>query len=40
MPADGWQHMLCVEAARILQPKTLSPGEEWTGRQCLTFSVA
>lgn len=40
MPADDWQHMLCVEAARILQPKTLSPGEEWTGRQCLTLSAA
>ncbi|MDO9001904.1 MAG: D-hexose-6-phosphate mutarotase [Aquabacterium sp.] len=37
MPADDWQHMLCVEAARILQPKTLAPGEEWTGRQCLTL---
>jgi glucose-6-phosphate 1-epimerase len=40
MPEDGWQHMLCVEAARILQPKTLSPGEEWTGRQSLTLLAA
>jgi len=40
MPADDWQHMLCVEAARILQPKTLSPGEEWAGRQCLTLLAA
>ncbi|RZI84534.1 MAG: D-hexose-6-phosphate mutarotase [Rubrivivax sp.] len=36
MPQDGWRHMLCVEAARILQPKTLAPGEEWVGRQSLT----
>jgi glucose-6-phosphate 1-epimerase len=40
MPAGDWQRMLCVEAARIMQPKTLSPGEEWTGRQCLTLSAA
>lgn len=40
MPPSDWQHMLCVEAARILQPKTLSPGEEWTGRQSLTLSAA
>ncbi|MGH6647684.1 D-hexose-6-phosphate mutarotase [Aquabacterium sp.] len=40
MPAPDWEHMLCVEAARILQPKTLSPGEEWTGRQSLTLLAA
>ncbi|MDI1259677.1 D-hexose-6-phosphate mutarotase [Aquabacterium sp.] len=40
MPAGDWQYMLCVEAARILQPKTLSPGEEWTGRQALTLLAA
>ncbi|MBC7702255.1 D-hexose-6-phosphate mutarotase [Aquabacterium sp.] len=40
MPVDDWQHMLCVEAARVLQPKTLAPGEEWTGRQCLTLLAA
>jgi glucose-6-phosphate 1-epimerase len=37
MPADGWQHMLCVEAARVLHPKTLSPDEDWVGRQSLTL---
>lgn len=37
MPADGWQHMLCVEAANILLPVTLAPGETWTGRQSLAW---
>lgn len=40
MPADDWQHLLCVEAARILEPQTLSPGEEWTGRQSLSLLSA
>lgn len=34
MPADGWRHMLCVEAA-VTQPITLPAGEEWYGRQTL-----
>lgn len=34
MPADGWRHMLCVEAA-VTQPVTLPAGEEWYGRQTL-----
>lgn len=38
MPKDGWRHMLCVEAARVLQPKTLVPGEEWVGRQSLSVA--
>ncbi|MDO9238183.1 MAG: D-hexose-6-phosphate mutarotase [Aquabacterium sp.] len=37
MPPDGWQHMLCVEAARIYEPLTLAPDESWTGRQSLTL---
>jgi glucose-6-phosphate 1-epimerase len=37
MPPDGWQHMLCVEAARINEPFTLAPGEDWSGRQSLTL---
>lgn len=37
MPADGWQHMLCVEAARIFEPVTLGPDEAWTGRQSFTL---
>ena len=35
MPADGWRHMLCVEAAIAWQPVTLPAGEEWYGRQTL-----
>jgi len=34
MPADGWRHMLCVEAAAA-SPQTVAPGEEWYGRQTL-----
>lgn len=40
MPPEDWRRMLCVEAARVTQPKTLSPGEEWTGRQSLSVSAA
>lgn len=36
LPATDWQHMLCVEAARIGRPVRLHAGEEWTGRQVLT----
>ena len=35
MPADGWRHMLCVEAACARQPVALPPGEEWFGPQTL-----
>lgn len=35
MPADGWRHMLCVEAAVAQAPITLPAGEEWYGRQTL-----
>jgi glucose-6-phosphate 1-epimerase len=34
MPADGWRHMLCVEAAAT-RPISLPAGEEWYGRQTL-----
>lgn len=40
MPPDGWQRMLCVEAARILNPLTLQAGESWTGRQSLSVLSA
>lgn len=36
MPDAGYQHMLCVEAARIDTPVILHPGELWTGWQQLT----
>ena len=35
MPADGWRHMLCIEAAVAEQPVSLPAGEEWYGRQTL-----
>jgi len=33
MPADDWRKMLAVEAARVIDPVTLAPGEEWAGMQ-------
>lgn len=39
MPADGWRHMLCVEAAVVGTPVLLPAGEEWVGRQSLTLEV-
>ncbi|MDA0190971.1 MAG: D-hexose-6-phosphate mutarotase, partial [Proteobacteria bacterium] len=35
LPADGWRHLLCVEAAVARAPVTVAPGEEWYGRQTL-----
>lgn len=35
MPADGFRHMLCVEAARIDEPVLLAPGAQWLGWQQL-----
>ena len=36
MPTDGWQHMLCVEAAQVYEPVTIAPGDFWQGAQRLT----
>jgi glucose-6-phosphate 1-epimerase len=33
LPDGDWQRMLCVEAARVIDPITLPPGEEWAGMQ-------
>ena len=33
LPDDDWLQMLCVEAAAIGKPVTLSPGQEWVARQ-------
>jgi glucose-6-phosphate 1-epimerase len=33
LPEGDWQKMLCVEAARVIDPVTLPPGEEWAGMQ-------
>jgi glucose-6-phosphate 1-epimerase len=35
MPADGWQHMLCVEAAQVYEPVGIAPGDFWQGAQRL-----
>lgn len=35
LPAGDWQHLLCIEAARVIEPVALAPGEEWTGMQTL-----
>lgn len=35
MPQDGWQHMLCVEAAQVYEPVTIAPGDFWQGAQRL-----
>lgn len=39
MPDDDWRQMLCVEAAQIMSPPTLAPGESWTGRQSLVLAA-
>ena len=36
MPADGWQRMLCIEAATVAHPVTLASGESWSGMQTVT----
>lgn len=35
MPPDGWQRMLCVEAAQVYSPITIPPGDFWQGAQRL-----
>ncbi len=35
MPAEGFQQMVCIEAARIARPVTLVPGGDWRGTQQL-----
>ncbi len=36
MPPEGWQHMLCVEAAQVYEPIAIEPGDFWQGAQRLT----
>ena len=38
LPDEDWRKMLCVEAARVIDPVTLPPGEEWAGMQTLIAS--
>lgn len=35
MPADGWRHMVCVEAAAIEAPVSVAPGATWKAAQHL-----
>ena len=35
MPAEGWRHMLCVEAAQVYEPIRIEPGDFWQGAQRL-----
>lgn len=35
MPANGWEKMVCIEAARINTPEVLGAGQSWTGWQQL-----
>lgn len=37
MPDGDWAHMLCLEAAQVMSPPTLAPGESWTARQSLVL---
>lgn len=34
---DGYLRMVCVEAALVVEPKTLAPGQSWKGSQILTL---
>jgi glucose-6-phosphate 1-epimerase len=38
MPADGFAHMLCVEAAQVFEPICVPAGGQWQGWQRLTVS--
>ncbi len=35
MPANGFRHMLCVEAVAVGKPVVVAPGASWWGRQTL-----
>ncbi len=36
LPAGGYARMLCVEAAQVMTPVQVAPGEQWQGWQRLT----
>jgi glucose-6-phosphate 1-epimerase len=38
MPVDGFARMLCVEAAQVFEPISVSAGAQWVGWQRLTVS--
>lgn len=35
MPAEGYAHMLCIEAAQVMEPVIVAPGAVWQGWQRL-----
>ena len=37
MAPDGYQHMLCVEAAQVYTPITIAPASQWQGWQRLSL---
>jgi glucose-6-phosphate 1-epimerase len=37
MPPDGYQHMLCVEAAQVYEPISVAPSQTWQGWQRLSL---
>lgn len=37
MPPDGYQHMLCVEAAQVYEPISVAPTQAWQGWQRLSL---
>ena len=37
MPSDGFQKMVCIEAAAIHKPVDLRPQNSWTGSQTLSI---
>jgi len=39
MPADGYRHMLCVEAAQVYQPIVVEAGQTWCGWQRLVSTI-
>jgi glucose-6-phosphate 1-epimerase len=38
LPADGFAHMLCVEAAQVFEPVEVPAGGQWQGWQRLSIS--
>ena len=39
MPPDGYRHMLCVEAAQVMEPVAVGPGAVWQGWQRLVSTI-
>jgi glucose-6-phosphate 1-epimerase len=39
MPPDGYAHMLCIEAAQVMEPIAVAPGAVWQGWQRLVSTI-